>query len=497
MLEKIKNNYIYILTFLFFVVLLALSPICGDDWGNYPIGAQGLQAVFLAAKNAYFTWEGRFVSRIFIYLFTYYKFLFVIVTSCLFTLIVYVSNKIIGDTKNKVVYVIPFMLLLLLNTASISQTYTWVAGSITYLYPTAIVFFYFYYLFQKNDFKFGKFEFIILLIINIITPMFVENIGLAFVFGNILLLVLNRKSNKKELIKFGVLSLFSAIALIIMLISPGSGVRTGTEAVFYDMNFFERIFFNIPHLVSYGININIIVFIMMTLAIIYMLKKKKVKMYLIILFSIIPILGIIQHIHLMFPFSFKSVNFSNFVSMWGLFQVDNWYFIFYWTLFVILFFYSIIYFATDKRERLFLISITLIGGVAIASMLVVPVWGERVAILSEIIFLMVSIRLLKNCFNPKFNKIIYAFLVILIVYFLTMFILIFIIQKERDDYINLQLKENKQEIEVYEHFINYIWVGMPLGDFNARVFKDYYGIPQEKTLKIINSKLEQFLYDTF
>ena len=124
MLEKIKNNYIYILTFLFFVVILSLSPICGDDWGNYPIGAQGLQAVFLAAKNAYFTWEGRFISRIFIYLFTYYKFLFVIVTSCLFTLIVYVSNKIIGDTKNKVVYVIPFMLLLLLNTASISQTYT-------------------------------------------------------------------------------------------------------------------------------------------------------------------------------------------------------------------------------------------------------------------------------------------------------------------------------------------------------------------------------------
>ena len=195
MLEKIKNNYIYLLTFVFFIIILSLAPICGDDWGNYTVGAQGLHMILSAAKGMYFSWEGRFVSRIFIYLFTYYKFLFVVVTSGLLTLIVYIANKIVGKAENKVVYVIPLILLLLLNTISISQTYTWIAGSITYLYPSTIVLTYFYYLYQKKEFKFGRLEFIVLMIINVITPMFVENIGVAFVFGNILWLFLNGKAN--------------------------------------------------------------------------------------------------------------------------------------------------------------------------------------------------------------------------------------------------------------------------------------------------------------
>ena len=77
MLEKIKNNYIYLISFIFFLIILSLAPINGYDWGNYPVGAQGLRMILSAAKGMYFSWEGRFVSRIIIYLFTYYKFLFV------------------------------------------------------------------------------------------------------------------------------------------------------------------------------------------------------------------------------------------------------------------------------------------------------------------------------------------------------------------------------------------------------------------------------------
>lgn len=498
MLEKIKNNYIYLLTFVFFIIILSLAPICGDDWGNYTVGAQGLHMILSAAKGMYFSWEGRFVSRIFIYLFTYYKFLFVVVTSGLLTLIVYIANKIVGKAENKVVYVIPLILLLLLNTISISQTYTWIAGSITYLYPSTIVLTYFYYLYQKKEFKFGRLEFIVLMIINVITPMFVENIGVAFVFGNILWLFLNRKADKKELIKFGILSLFAIIALIVMLMSPGTALRMKTESGFYSMNLFERMFFNIPNLIGYSLTRNIIVLIMMTTVIIYTLKKKGVKNYLIVLFSIIPVFGVIQNVYLMFPFDFNGIDANKIGEMWGAFSVYKWYFIFYWILFVVLFFYSIIYLVSDKKEKMFLIFLSLVAGVAISSMLVSPTWGERTAIFTEIVFLIVSLRLLKNCFNPKFNKIIYIFLGIIIVYFVTMFIFIFIIQNDRDEYIKEQLQDkNVQQIEVYDQFITYVWTRGPWGDYHTRVFKQYYGIPEEKSIKIIDHKFEKFLYDTF
>lgn len=498
MLEKIKNNYIYLLTFVFFIIILSLAPICGDDWGNYTVGAQGLHMILSAAKGMYFSWEGRFVSRIFIYLFTYYKFLFVVVTSGLLTLIVYIANKIVGKAENKVVYVIPLILLLLLNTISISQTYTWIAGSITYLYPSTIVLTYFYYLYQKKEFKFGRLEFIVLMIINVITPMFVENIGVAFVFGNILWLFLNRKADKKELIKFGILSLFAIIALIVMLMSPGTALRMKTESGFYSMNLFERMFFNIPNLIGYSLTRNIIVLIMMTIVIIYTLKKKGVKNYLIVLFSIIPMFGVIQNVYLMFPFDFNGIDANKIGEMWGAFSVYKWYFIFYWILFVVLFFYSIIYLVSDKKEKMFLIFLSLVAGVAISSMLVSPTWGERTAIFTEIVFLIVSLRLLKNCFNPKFNKIIYIFLGIIIVYFVTMFIFIFIIQNDRDEYIKEQLQDkNVQQIEVYDQFITYVWTRGPWGDYHTRVFKQYYGIPEEKSIKIIDHKFEKFLYDTF
>ena len=119
MVEKIKNNYLYLICFIFFLVILSLAPINGDDWGNYPVGAQGLRMILSAAKGMYFSWEGRFISRIFIYLFTYYKVLFVVVTSGLLTLIVYIANKIIGKVQNKAIYIMPFIFLLLFNVNSI------------------------------------------------------------------------------------------------------------------------------------------------------------------------------------------------------------------------------------------------------------------------------------------------------------------------------------------------------------------------------------------
>ena len=71
----------YILYFFFFLIIMCLSPISGDDWGNYLVGEQGIRHMVGNAIGMYFSWEGRFISRLLINILTYNKWLWNIVNS--------------------------------------------------------------------------------------------------------------------------------------------------------------------------------------------------------------------------------------------------------------------------------------------------------------------------------------------------------------------------------------------------------------------------------
>ena len=79
-----------------------------------------------------------------------------------------------------------------------------------------------------------------------------------------------------------------------------------------------------------------------------------------------------------------------------------------------------------------------------------------------------------------------------------MFVLIFIMQKDRDVYIEKQIKDkNIYMIEVYDQFIYYIWTRVSCDEYHTKVFKKYYGISENKNVKIIDHKFEKLLYNVF
>ena len=84
-----KLNKIAIITFILFLTICILTPISGDDFGNY-IATRGsiFEAIDIAKLN-YFGYEGRFISRIIILYTTYHKTLWNIITPGLFTLLVW------------------------------------------------------------------------------------------------------------------------------------------------------------------------------------------------------------------------------------------------------------------------------------------------------------------------------------------------------------------------------------------------------------------------
>lgn len=92
------------------------------------------------------------------------------------------AYKLIENKKNlKYVYLLFPIALLLVNRHTFGQGYIWIAGGITYLYPTAIVLGIIAHLFNKKEEKFKLLESIILIFLSLIGTCFVENIGVALV----------------------------------------------------------------------------------------------------------------------------------------------------------------------------------------------------------------------------------------------------------------------------------------------------------------------------
>ena len=181
-----KKKSVYLVTiFILFLTIFVLTPISGDDFGNYISTDGTILSSIKLALSYYNTLEGRFIGRILIMFTTYHKVIWNILTSLLLTLLVSSSFKLL---KKETSYLILLLGLLLLNHDMFSQSYTWLAGSITYLYPTCLTIFYFITIYHKHN-NYKLYDYILLTILSIIIPMFVENIACIFVLGNIILLI--------------------------------------------------------------------------------------------------------------------------------------------------------------------------------------------------------------------------------------------------------------------------------------------------------------------
>ena len=197
-----------------------------------------MTAVINTAISMYKTWEGRFISRIFISFLTYHKWIWNLLNATLTTTLVSTMYKYqIKDSKTSLLMII--LGLLLVSIPFSSQIYFWLAGNITYFFPTVILLLVVTYILKSENKNINIWISILLIIISFITPMFVENIGCAYVFTSILLLIYFYKKNKKKSILIFLMLLLSTTGLIMMLLSPGSQLRMSQNIEF--ANFRNRI----------------------------------------------------------------------------------------------------------------------------------------------------------------------------------------------------------------------------------------------------------------
>lgn len=476
-----KNKMLYAFIFLFFITILTLSPISGDDWGNYFVGKGGLYHCFEQAIRMYFDWEGRLVSRILINILTYNKWLWNIINSILITIIVFGINKVVNPKRKKTVMCLSILTLLAMNIFTFSQVIVWVAGNVTYLFPFSLLLIYLILILKQ--FKQNKFLKTVFIILNIIIPMFVEHMAVLLIIINLSKLILDYYKTRKINKEFIIYLILSIISTLVMFLSPGTAYRNQYENLHFNkLNIIEKVIYNLPNFIYYTFIINSFFLLLTVISNNYLILKYKypklIKIIMITYITIIPFLTILLY------------NLSQFIiipnNLLNIVNPNNLLIQLYWISYTIIWIYLIIKYKEKRINNLIFIGLGLLSN---SIMLASPTWGYRTSFATYIFLMIPAINIIDDIsINKILEKILIAMTVIISIIWLIFYINIRIEINNLENSINAQLKDNKEIIEI-EPFPSYANCNInPTNDYHLENFKKYYNIPEEKEVVILPNK---------
>lgn len=471
-----KKKIFFISIFVFFLIIFFLSPISGDDWGNYIEGSRGLYKSITEAVGMYFSWEGRLISRILINILTYHKVLWNIINSLVITGTIYLIIRIINP-KKKIIYLLTLLIFLLMNIYTFSQVVPWLAGNITYLFVIPLLLLYFYYIFEDDKKLIISFS-----ILNLVMTMFIEHMAVILIFSNILFIICRYIKNKKiskELILYLIISI---IGTLIMLLSPGTLYRSSVENIdFNKLSIIGKLIHNIPNFIYYTFMVNPYLIVLLSLTSFYLINKvfknKLLKIFLVVVMNIIPILSTSLYL----ISNFKTINSF-------LIDPNSKILLIFYIIYILFFLYLII--KSNKsifnKEMFFFV----IGISSNLVMMISPTWGFRTSLATYIFLSIFSLMIISN--NIKDRKIYNIFLsgiiIVSSIFYLTLYISIYRQYKENKNIIENGIKDKSKVIEIYKYPYFANCNINPDNDYHLRVFKKYYGIDEEVEVKLLDNK---------
>ncbi len=464
-----RDKIILILITVFYFIILCLSPISGDDWGNF-IAKTDVFGSIKNAFNLYFTWEGRISSRLLINLLTPNKIVWNLINSLSIGSLIYISIKIVKP-KAKCIYYLTLLMIPLINLLTFSETITFIAGNLTYFIeiPFILIYFSFIYNSKYNN----SFIFILLIFLSLFLCMMVEHVSASLIIGNIILFLFFYHKNKSIDKKLIVLIIVCIISTLFMYFSPGSMYRMSIENIeFNKLNLFQKINYNLPSFIYYTFIVNYYLLFLSIISNYFMIKnniKNTILKNILILFSIaVPMFTVIIYF---ISIIHKQIIVSNILL----------------TLYYIIF--TFISFILNIKEKNYKsIFFFLVGISANCVMLLSPTWGYRTSLFTYIMLCISNLIIISKYI--KDNKTIECFskivLLIIALFYIILFVNVYKCQIDNRKYINQQLYEGKQSIEIYKfpYFINCNI--NPNTDYHKLVYKRYYNIPEEDELVLID-----------
>ena len=497
--EKIVIWPFAIILFILFALLNYFIPLAGDDWGNAVTNVTSIPQAISLAIDRFFTHEGRFISRIFIFLFSPNKFLWNFFCAGLVVITFILINKLVNNKSNKFILFLTFTFFIFLENEVLKQVVFWLTGNLTYMLPTvlSLIFLYINRKILDNDFKISKFKFIISLILLALTSMMVEPISAAMVFATfILFLYTSLKAKKFDIKRFSYFVIIT-IGFILMIFSPGASIRLDTTS-FNNMGIIDKIITNIPNFVNYTYITNSVLLILMSLSIYLILKNNKVRfsrVFNILLFIFIGFTILINSYKFAQHYFYTNISMLNKLLFFG--NSNNILIIIIWLLFTLLFIYLILKYITGK-EKIKILFYAIIGYSANIAMMISPIWGGRTAFFTILMLFIACMFIFSYYKYDPFNNKIFKYLSLIFTFVFITFMLVlyhsvYLQNLDREKSIYKQIKENKKEIEYYD--IPFYAVHNPNAstEFHQGTFKQYYGINQDIKLKHITCNYKYHL----
>ena len=471
MKEKIENlNFKYkvtLFTFILFLVIGALSPISGADWKSYVIGREGIASSF----NNINILDGRIISGFLINLFSYNKVFFDFVFAFLISLFVKICNDIMGTVKTRYLYVYPLIGLLLVSVFTFSYNYVSVTNTVTYTFPTLIFFYYFYTLLKDEEIN--NINLIKLLLCTIFICLSSIHFAIVFLIVNFVYFMINDK--KKNRIKYFSILTTSFVLVIISLLTLKNNLFYSDISTVVD---------NIPYMIEHTFSNNIVLLILGAIPInMYLYHELKENTYVrvvITLFDLILLFSLSYNFY-----NYSPVNLNLIISKYnGVFATENWYYIFYYISYIILFILSMNYYIKNNRVKKIFNMFMLASILMMIFTLISPMFDVGNLILVVLSFLFITVVLAKDANTKVFIKLVRISIIVLTVYYLSMFAVVKYVDVSRNNRINEQLENNSSVIKVNANPTHLIWRYNPVDYFQLEDFKNYYSIPEKCKIEV-------------
>lgn len=459
------------ITFFFFLLISILSPISGTDWINYLVGKEGIKSCIENISIA----DGRIIHGFLAPFLTYNKMLFNILFSLLISKFVLSCNNMMGYVKNKYYYLFPLIGTLLISVFLFSYNYVSVSTTVTYTFPAIMMFLYFEYLWKKENNKFSKKEFILLTALAIYISLSSLHLAITFLIGNIIYFTYS-KISKRTFPKRYVFIILIQLLIISFLI-----LKFNKALLYENINVSLS---NLPRYIDTIFSKNILLILLGAIPINYylndLLRDWIYKRLVITLFDGILLFSLAYNF-----FYFSPVNLNLIINKYmGVFATENWYYIFYFLMYIVLFFLSIKHYISNIKTNNMLKNFSIMSLIISVFLLISPVWDEG-NVIFIVLFLIMSISILFKELEVKiYKKTTILFLTAMISYYIVAFSMIQYIDYTRGNYINEQLEANQQVVEVKANPIYLVWRHNPVNIFQHKEFKMYYNIPSNTQIVV-------------
>lgn len=474
-MKNIKKIIPYLILFILFLIIMFLSPISGDDWGNYVVGSKGIYNSIIAAITSYNS-ESLLLSKILINLLTYNKVIWNVLNSICLVSIIYYITKLVRPFNKKLVFFLSLFVILLMNNYTFSQVVVWISGNITYLLVIPFLLCYFYKIIYLKDDK--KMLVIFLTFLNLIMPMFTLDTAIILVIFNVFINLHSIFKYKKINKKYIIYLVFSLTGLISMLIS-GSNLTNAYNIKFNNLSKLEKVIYNMPNFTYYTFIINTYMIILMVISNYYLIKNTIKNKY----------LKIVSYLYFLIPPLVITVfylisNFSD-ISIFSIFNQNNMLLTLYFISYII-FDIFLIYLPFNGERINIRLLFYILGILSNCIMLLSPTWGYRTSFLTYILLTISFIMTIDYFYKDRkiVNRLLPLISICTFSFYIVLYLNVYKAQLAREESIKLQQEKEIIEIEKMPYFVNCNI--NPDNDYHIEKFKEYYNIDKSKKIKLID-----------